>query len=72
MAYASDVFAAGATLSERFNALRAGWTDRRARARRYRETLNELQALSDRDLADLGIYRGNVPRIAYMAAYGDN
>ena len=32
--------------------------------RRYRNTLNELRALNDRELADLGIGRGDLRRIA--------
>ena len=36
----------------------------------YRQTLNELTALTDRDLADLGLHRGEIDRIARDAAYG--
>jgi uncharacterized protein YjiS (DUF1127 family) len=35
----------------------------------YSTTLNELSALSNRDLADLGIARSEVRRIAWEAAY---
>ena len=35
--------------------------------RLYRQTLNELNALSDRDLADLSISRADVTRIAHEA-----
>jgi uncharacterized protein YjiS (DUF1127 family) len=43
-----------------------------ARARRavYVRMLNELSAMSDRDLADLGITRLNFREIARDAAYG--
>jgi len=34
----------------------------------YRNTLRELEALSDRDLADLGVSRGMIHRIADDAA----
>lgn len=34
------------------------------RWRRYRETYNELMRLTDRDLADLGINRGDIPGVA--------
>jgi uncharacterized protein YjiS (DUF1127 family) len=36
--------------------------------RAYLETLHELQVLSDRDLADIGISRGDIERIAHEAA----
>lgn len=35
----------------------------------YRTTLTELQELTDRDLADLGINRSMIKSIAYEAAY---
>ena len=35
----------------------------------YRVTLSELQNLSDRELADLGIHRSQIRSIAYNAAY---
>ncbi len=36
----------------------------------YLSTLHELNSLSDRDLADLGIHRACLGDIAYEAAYG--
>jgi uncharacterized protein YjiS (DUF1127 family) len=36
----------------------------------FRETLNELEALNDRELADVGITRYNVAAVARSAAYG--
>ena len=35
--------------------------------RRYRETYNELTRLTDRELADLGINRADIGRIARQA-----
>ena len=32
--------------------------------KRYSRTVSELQSLSDRDLADLGIARCDIPRLA--------
>ena len=46
--------------SSTFGAVLA-WYDRRA-------TRNELSALSDRDLADLGVHRSQVRSIAWQAA----
>jgi uncharacterized protein YjiS (DUF1127 family) len=36
----------------------------------YSRTMRELQALSDRDLSDLGIHRAMIAEIAREAAYG--
>lgn len=55
-------------LGARFGSLRA----RYARYRLYRRTLNELSALGDRDLADLGLHRSMLRRAAYQAAYEAN
>lgn len=38
--------------------------------RKYLATCDELNALSDRELADLGISRGNVREIAHESVYG--
>ncbi len=35
--------------------------------RRYRETVGELDRLSNRELADLGIQRGDISRLARAA-----
>lgn len=32
--------------------------------RRYYKALNELNSLSDRELADIGLYRGEIPMVA--------
>lgn len=37
--------------------------------RMYRNTLNELSGLSDRDLADLGLCRSMLRRVSYQAVY---
>lgn len=59
-------FAAG-SLAQMTQAIRAKY----AQYRVYRETLNELNALSGRELADLGLNRSMLKRIALEAAYGD-
>jgi uncharacterized protein YjiS (DUF1127 family) len=38
------------------------------RWRRYRDTVRELQGLTTRELADLGIQRGEISRLAREAA----
>jgi len=45
-------------------------SQRAAQAAVYRQTIRELQSLSTRDLADLGIHRSEIKRIATEAAYG--
>jgi len=36
----------------------------------FRKTFAELDALSNRDLADLGMHRSTIKSVAYQAAYG--
>ncbi|WP_238364267.1 DUF1127 domain-containing protein [Mesobacterium pallidum] len=59
-----------ANLLARFGAYLMEASDRAARRQVYRQTYNELAALSQRDLADLGISRGQIGSISYEAAYG--
>ncbi|MGR3624122.1 DUF1127 domain-containing protein [Pseudophaeobacter sp.] len=40
-----------------------------ARFRLYRQTVNELSSLSNRELADLGLHHSMIKRIALQAAY---
>jgi len=40
------------------------------RARIHRETYAQLDALSDRELEDIGLSRIMISRVAYEAAYG--
>lgn len=68
MAYASEIFNPGRTLGERFDGLRRLIAEKRAENRAYRRTINELDRLSERELADLGITRANIPGIAYEAS----
>ena len=58
------------TLIERLVAFKNDLVERRVKNRVYRETLGELQALSGRELADLGMSRANLKSIAHEAAYG--
>ena len=43
-------------------------TEAMQRRRVYRTTVNELSALSDRDLSDLGLSRASIRRLAQDAA----
>ncbi|WP_050928001.1 DUF1127 domain-containing protein [Aestuariivita boseongensis] len=48
------------------------WQDLQARFTRwrlYRQTLGEMASLSNRELADLGLHRSELKRVALMAVY---
>ena len=70
MAYATQTTTrAQSALAQRFDALMIDLRARLARRRVYRQTVNELAVLSDRELADLGLHRSEIRRIAWQAAY---
>jgi len=56
----------GAALTARWTALR----EQMAKRAVYRKTISELQSLTDRELADLGIHRSAIKGIAHEAAFG--
>jgi uncharacterized protein YjiS (DUF1127 family) len=68
MAFANTTRIGEWGLVHQFNALVAKLNDQRRRYRVYRQTIGELKALSDRDLADLGIARSMIESIAMEAA----
>lgn len=70
MAYATHNTTAPLSLSARFAEIREHARESYAAWRLYRNTVNELSALSNRDLVDLGIGRGDIRAIAMEAAYG--
>lgn len=70
MAYVSDTRASGLSLGQRIADFRAGLAQGAAKRKVYRTTVAELNMLSDRELTDLGIYRGDIPMIARKAAFG--
>lgn len=49
-----------------FDAVKAGWLQ----AREYQRTYNELDGLSDRELSDIGVRRGDIADIARQHVYG--
>ena len=55
---------AGASIWQRLSDLTAGLTQRHAQYRAYRSTVRELEAMSHRDLTDLGIHAGDIHAIA--------
>ena len=70
MAFANVTRGGEFGLSHGLGALVEKLRDQRQRNRVYRQTLNELKSLTDRDLADLGIARSMIGAIAMEAAYG--
>ncbi|SUZ31933.1 hypothetical protein ROE7235_01684 [Roseibaca ekhonensis] len=70
MAYVSNSAPQFAGLMARLHNLRDALRTRMAQHARYRQTRDELQALSSRELADLGIHRSEIARIAHEAARG--
>ncbi len=70
MAYAQSDFARFDRfgLKARIQDFRDMLEQRAARRAVYNRTVYELQALSDRDLADLGFHRTEIPQIAREAA----
>ena len=59
----------GTTRNPRFAGFIGGLNRRFAQYSTYRRTLDELTKLNDRELADLGLARGQLRSIAYKAAY---
>ncbi len=58
-----------ATLADRASAFFAELAEGRRRYALYRQTLSELNALSDREAADLGLSRADFANLAHEAAY---
>jgi uncharacterized protein YjiS (DUF1127 family) len=70
MAYVNTSRAASLSLADRFPGFIANLKATFARRVVYMQTVRELDALTDRELADLGISRLDVPTLAREAAYG--
>ncbi len=70
MAYASTASFSSPSRARRpsgfFGTLKSAFAQRRL----YAQTLAELNQLSDRELADLGISRLSIAQVAHEAAYG--
>ncbi len=68
MAYVNSR-SASLSFSDRIAAFVKVAADTRQRRKVYSQTLFELNALSDRDLSDLGLSRGMISEVAREAAY---
>lgn len=61
---------AAAVLSEDLSAAIYAAMQRFVNYRTYRRTVNELSQLSAHDLADLGLHRSEIRRVAHETVYG--
>ena len=69
MAYATDIRTGSHGLfRDRVQAILESFRKARAQRRVYRQTLDELNSLSARELDDLGIHAAEIPFIAREAA----
>jgi len=68
MAFITDSRAATVTIADRFATLTSRFADAYTQRKLYNTTFNELNALSNAELADLGIHRSNIRAIALEAA----
>jgi uncharacterized protein YjiS (DUF1127 family) len=70
MAYVNTTQSARSGLMARLAFLKDGVATALQQRRTYARTVAELNALTDRELNDLGISRLSIPEIAHEAAYG--
>jgi len=70
MALVNEVNSIESGLFRRLSNAVANYREMRQRNRVFRQTRRELNALTERELADLGIARSMITRIAREAAYG--
>ena len=70
MAYVTEARPTTLNLFQRISEFRANLAAASAQRKMYTQTVNELNALSNRDLADLGLSRSMINGIAYETAYG--
>lgn len=70
MAYAASTRGSDFGLGDRFAALLGSVKTGLERRRIFKQTLVELNALSTRELSDLGLSRTSIRNVAREAAYG--
>jgi len=70
MAYVANVSVAPSNVFGAVAKFFASLEQKIAAYRLYKVTVNELRALSSRELADLGISESDIPYLAQQAAYG--
>lgn len=67
MTYATEILSAPVSIADRLAARITVWKEQMHQRAQYRETVRELNALSDRELNDLGISRASIRFLARMA-----
>ncbi len=70
MGYVNSTRAASSSFPDRVSAVANHIQGALARRRMFSQTARELNALTDRELADLGIHRADIRQIAMQAACG--
>jgi uncharacterized protein YjiS (DUF1127 family) len=70
MDYVNSTRAASGSFPDRVSAVASSIKGALARRRMFSQTAGELNALTDRELADLGIHRADIRQIAMQAACG--
>jgi uncharacterized protein YjiS (DUF1127 family) len=70
MAYVNTAQGTDGGILQRLAKTYRTFQDYRARRAVYRQTVNELRTLSDRDLADLGLHASMIQQVAREAAFG--
>ena len=70
MAYVNTTRVAPKGLLDRLSVLKVTLVTALQQRRVYSQTVAELNALTDRELSDLGIARATIREIAHEAAYG--
>ncbi|WP_371169154.1 DUF1127 domain-containing protein [Aliiroseovarius sp. 2305UL8-7] len=70
MAHATEILLAPVSIADRLAARITEWKEQLETRSLYRKTVRELNQLSDRELADLGLGRGSIRHTARMAVYG--
>jgi len=70
MDYVNSTRAASSSFSDRFFSVTKYVQSALQRRRMFNQTARELNALTDRELADLGIHRADIRQIATQAACG--
>ncbi|AHD08117.1 DUF1127 domain-containing protein [Phaeobacter gallaeciensis] len=70
MAHVINTTDTGFTFIARLRGVAEEIKDSWARRAEYKRTYAELDSLSNRDLADIGVRRCDIPQIAHVQAYG--
>lgn len=65
----TNIIRTNATILDRITGFFAAMNDNRRHYSTYRQTLRELNSLTDRELSDLGLHRSEIERVAEDAAY---